>query len=207
MNLQEILGDAFHEGITIDEINTALSGKKLADLSTGAYVDKNKYDADIKAKESEIQKKAEALHQKMSEDEKKAANEAEKDALIQQLQNQIKDQVISTNRSKAESLTGDVKSILDVKSDDTSYVTFLDVLSTLENDNSSTVANYVNKLVKDSYEKGKKDAVRDNLGNFSKGVEKQGTGSDGSKDIGSFGKKLAESTKPVTDPNLYFKRN
>jgi len=42
--LKELLGDAYKEGMTLAEIETALSGKKLVDLSTGKYVDKEKYD-------------------------------------------------------------------------------------------------------------------------------------------------------------------
>ena len=148
MNLQEMLGDAFHEGITVDEINTALSGKKYADLSTGNYVDVNKYNADLKAKDGEIQKQAEALHQKMTDDEKKAAAEAEKDDYIKKLEEQVRNQAIDTNRTKAQTLTTDVRTILDIKEDDESYGSFLTILSNVEGDQSSKVASYVNKLVK-----------------------------------------------------------
>jgi hypothetical protein len=203
MDLQEMLGDAFHEGMSIDEINTALSGKKFADLSTGNYVDKNKYDADLKAKDSEIQRKAEALSQKMSDDEKKAAAEAEKDALIERLEQQIKNQTIDTNRTKAETLTTDVRTILDIKADDEGYKGLLDTLSNIDGDRPSVVATYINKLVKESYEKGKKDATKDSLGKFADGVGKQST--PGKEEVGSFGKKLAESTKSKVDPNYYFK--
>ena len=156
MNLQEMLGDAFHEGITVDEINTALSGKKFADLSTGNYVDVNKYKADLQAKDGEIQKQAEALHQKMTDDEKKAAAVAEKDDYIKRLEEQVRNQAIDTNRTKAQTLTNDVRTILDIKDGDESYDSFLNTLSNVEGDQSSKVAAYVNKLVKESYEKGKK---------------------------------------------------
>ena len=43
MNLQELLGADYVEGMSIDAINNALSTRKFADLSTGQYVDKNKY--------------------------------------------------------------------------------------------------------------------------------------------------------------------
>lgn len=42
--LKELLGDAYKEGMTIAEVEAALSGKKLVDLSTGNYVAKEKYD-------------------------------------------------------------------------------------------------------------------------------------------------------------------
>ena len=54
MNIQDMIGDSFHEGMSIDEINEALSNKKFADLSTGNYVDANKYKADLQAKDNEL---------------------------------------------------------------------------------------------------------------------------------------------------------
>ena len=42
--LKELLGDAYKEGMTLAEVETALSGKKLVDLATGNYVAKEKYD-------------------------------------------------------------------------------------------------------------------------------------------------------------------
>lgn len=206
MNLQEMLGDAFHEGITVDEINTALSGKKFADLSTGNYVDVNKYKADLQAKDGEIQKQAEALHQKMTDDEKKAAAVAEKDDYIKRLEEQVRNQAIDTNRTKAQTLTNDVRTILDIKDGDESYDSFLNTLSNVEGDQSSKVAAYVNKLVKESYEKGKKDATKDSLGKFSDGVGKQG--STPKDEVGSFGKQLAQgSASNSVDPDFYFKKN
>lgn len=205
MDLQSMLGDAFREDMTIEDINAALSGKKFADLSTGNYVDKNKYEADIRAKDSEIQKKAEELHQKMSDDEKKLAAEAEKDDYIKKLEQQVKEQALDTNRSKAETFTTDVRTILELKEDDASYKGFIETISNINNGKSSEVATYVNKLVKESYEKGKKDATKDSLGKFSTGVGKQS--GEGKDEIGAFGKKLAEATKSNVNPDLYFKRN
>lgn len=43
-NLKNLLGSAYHEGITVEEINTFLSGKNYVNLKDGGYVDKNKYD-------------------------------------------------------------------------------------------------------------------------------------------------------------------
>ena len=204
MNLKQILGEAYHEGITIEEINTALSGMKLADLSTGAYVDKNKYEADLKAKDAELVNKAKALKDKMTEDEKKAAADAEKDALIAELQETIKNQTISGNRSKAEALTSEIKSILDIKTNDTAFADFVNSISSEDGDKTSSLATYITKLVKDSYEKGKKDATKNNLGGFATGVGTNASGKE--NNVGSFGKELAASLKSDVDPNLYFDR-
>jgi hypothetical protein len=45
--LKEILGDAYKGDMTVAEVEAALNGKDLADLATGKYVSKSKYDAAI----------------------------------------------------------------------------------------------------------------------------------------------------------------
>ena len=47
-NLRELLGESYKEGMTFEEAEKALEGKKLVDLSTGEYVSKAKYDDDTK---------------------------------------------------------------------------------------------------------------------------------------------------------------
>jgi hypothetical protein len=42
--LKEILGDAYKADMTVAEVEAALNGKDLADLATGKYVSKSKYD-------------------------------------------------------------------------------------------------------------------------------------------------------------------
>lgn len=204
MNLQEMLGDAYKDGMTIDEINTALSSKKFADLSTGKYVDVNKYNNDIQSKTNELNEIQKKLSDKMTDDEKAAASIAADKARITELENLLKNQTVSSNRDRVQSLTSDIRTILDVKEDDTSYNELLDTLAKGETDTARSIATYINKIVKDSYEKGKKDATKDSLGNFSDGVAKQGSGK--SDEIGAFGKSLAASTKPSVDPNLFFSK-
>lgn len=43
-NIQSFMGTAYHDGITVEEIDSFLEGKKYADLSTGNYVAKDKYE-------------------------------------------------------------------------------------------------------------------------------------------------------------------
>lgn len=206
MTLEEMLGDAYQEGMSMEDINSVLKGKKFADLSTGAYVDKNKYDADLKAKDDKIKAQNQALADKMSDDEKKANAEAEKDALIESLQNQLKDQRINGSRSKAQSLISEARNILEIKEDDETFKNFIELIASENDEETSKVASYINKLVKDSYEKGKKDATRKSLGQFGSEVATGESGKAESK-VGEFGKKLAEQSKNNIDPNMYFKRN
>lgn len=206
MNIQEMLGEAYHEGMSIEEMNSALAGKKFADLSTGQYVDANKYNADIKARDAEIAKKTSELNSRLTDSEKDAASREADKARIKELEDLIQNQAISANRDKVESLTSDVRSILGLGNDDNDYSSLLNVLSNVEAENARSVAKFVNKIAKDSYEKGKKDATKDSLGNFSNGVGKQG--SEPKQEIGAFGKQLASmNTQAKVDSNLYFSRN
>lgn len=205
MNLQEMLGDAYHEGITIEEINTALSGKKLADLSTGNYVDAHKYKTDLEAKNNELSNVRQELNARLSDSEKEAASRDADKAKIKELEDFIKNQTIASNKDRVEALTGDIKTILAIDDKNEEYENMLNVLSKQDTDEARSVATFINKIAKDSYEKGKKDANKDNLGSFSEDVGKSANGK--SDDIGELGKALAESNKPAIDPNYYFKKN
>ena len=46
--LRELLGNSYKEGMTFEEVEKALEGKRLADLSNGDYVLRAKYDEDTK---------------------------------------------------------------------------------------------------------------------------------------------------------------
>lgn len=206
MNIQDMLGDSFHEGMTIDEINTALSGKKFADLSTGNYVDANKYKADLQAKDNELRNAREELNSRLTDSEKVEAAASADKARIKELEDFIKKQTVSTNRDKAEALTSDIRNILGIKEDDENYTQMLSTLSKGDTEEVRSIASYINKIAKDSYEKGKKDASRDNLGNFANGVGKT-TSNSVENEIGALGKELAQqTTKNSIDPDLYFKR-
>ena len=204
MNLQEMLGDAYHEDMSLAEVETALSGKKFADLSTGNYVDAHKYKADLEAKTNELSNIRKELDARLSDSEKEAASRDADKAKIKELEEFIRNQTVASNRDRVEALTGDIKSILGIENNNEEYSNMLSVLSKDETDNARSVATYINKLVKESYEKGKKDANKDNLGNFGKGVSKSVT--DSQPNEGSFGKQLAESGKPTIDPDYYFKK-
>ena len=50
-DLKELLGDAYKDGMTIDEVNAALKDRKIVDLASGEYVGKGKYDAAVKERD------------------------------------------------------------------------------------------------------------------------------------------------------------
>ena len=59
--LKEILGEAYKDGMTVEEIETALATKKIADISTGAYVSVSKYQALEKERDGFKQKWSDTL--------------------------------------------------------------------------------------------------------------------------------------------------
>ena len=75
--LKELLGEAYKDGMTVEEIETAIANKKFADLSTGAYVSVSKYQAlererdDFKSKWSNTLTEAQKAEQKAIEEQQK----------------------------------------------------------------------------------------------------------------------------------------
>ena len=83
MDLKELLGEAYKEGMTFEEVNTALSSMKLADLSTGKYLNKDMVEAERAKLENEKKDLEQQLNAKLTDDEKTAKLAAEKDKQIQ----------------------------------------------------------------------------------------------------------------------------
>lgn len=54
-SLKSLLGAGYHDGITVEEINKFLDGKKFVNLSDGGYIVKEKYDR-LKAEHDELVK-------------------------------------------------------------------------------------------------------------------------------------------------------
>ena len=201
-DLQTLMGDSFKEGITVEEINAFLSDKKFADLSTGQYVDKNKYEADLRQSKDEVSRYKKELSSKMTESEKSAQLEQEKDALIEELRNRIKESDIRNSKSASEAAFAESKALLEIADDDKDYANFMSSISTEDAEKSRNLAKYVNKLVQDAYKKGQKDNTKDSMGNMGKDVKTGGT----SGEKVSFGTQLArEVGKKVDNSDLYFK--
>lgn len=201
--MKDLMGDSYKEGITLDEVKTFMSGKKFADLSTGNYVDKNKYTNEINSLQGQLTDAQTQLKNKMTDDEKIVQAQKDKDAEIEKLKQLLSANTITGNKNMVVSELTNSRDILGIDSSDKDFQTFVDNITVEDSDKSNTVAKYVSKIVKDAYEKGKQDAVKDAMGNFGKGKGK--SGSDGKDEIGSIGKRLAEQNKPNGERFDYFK--
>lgn len=205
MDLKTLMGDAYQEGVTtVDDVNNFLAGSHLADLSTGAYVDKNKFDANIKAKEEQINKLKSELKSKMTADEQAQSAIDEKDSIIAALQSQIATSNKLNAKSGAEAALAEAKTTLGLANDDKDFDNFLTSISNEDFEGTKALATYVGKLVQDAYTKGTKDASKDNLGKFSKDVNTSSSKDGGSGE--SLGKKLAQTAiSNSVDSEQYFK--
>lgn len=201
--MKDLMGDSYKEGITLDEVKTFMSGKKFADLSTGNYVDKNKYTNEVNSLQGQLTDAQTQLKNKMTDDEKIVQAQKDKDAEIEKLKQLLSANTITGNKNMVVSELTNSRDILGIDSSDKDFQTFVDNITVEDSDKSNNVAKYVSKIVKDAYDKGKQDAVKDAMGNFGKGKGK--SSSDEKDEIGSIGKRLAEQNKPNGEKFDYFK--
>lgn len=209
--LQALMGDSYKEGLTVEDITNFMKGKKFADLSQGGYVDVNKYKNEIDNlnktitdKDNTIKAKDNELKSKMSDEDLVKAAQKEKDDEIERLKQLLSANTLSSNKSIANSSLVEGLNLIGIKDDDNELKSFVDNITTEDTDKTSSVAKYVNKLIKDAYEKGKKDSTKNAMGEFGK---QKGSSSTGSNEIGALGKELAQkhgSNKPDFD---YFKKD
>lgn len=204
-NLKGVMGEAYHEGITAEEVNTFFAGKNFADLSTGQYVDKNKYDRDIQSLNTTLTEKQNALNAKLTDEEKAAQSREADRQKIAELTQLLQQNTLTSNKTMAGGLLSQAKTILGLKDDDAEYGSFIDNIVSDDANKTNTIAKYVAKLTKDAYEKGKQDAIKDKMGQFGNQHKGQGTDSD---DIQNLGKTLAQASMSSVKKETvdYFKR-
>ena len=186
--------------MSIEDINNALQGKNLADLSTGNYVDINKYNREIQDLQAKLTKKESEIQTVNTNANHESS---ENQALINQLQEQLKALELESNKSNAIASMSEAKALLEIKDNDVEYASFLDNLSGLNKDVSHNLTSYVSKQIKNAYEKGKQDGLKNGLGDMGK---QKGSSSNGAKKE-NFGKELAQKMNANVSTVDYFKRN
>lgn len=88
--LRELLGQSYKEGMTIEEAERALEGKRLVDLSTAEYVSKSKYDDDtrlLSSYKAQVEGKQAEIDEAVAKAVEKARTEA-KTEYEKQLENE-----------------------------------------------------------------------------------------------------------------------
>lgn len=189
MNLKELMGDAFKDGITVEEITNFFEGKKFADLGTGQYVDKNKFDNTVNDLTKKLTDANNQLNAKMTDEEKSQQAQQEQIAEIERLKKLLSENTINGNKNTIVSVLASTRETLGVDVADKDFTKFVENITTEDSSKSTEIANYVAKVVKNAYDKGKQDATKDAMGDFGKGKGQQGADPD--DEIGKMGKKLA----------------
>ena len=202
--LQALMGDSYKEGMTAEEIGAFFKGKKFADLSTGNYVDKSKYDNQINNLNSKLSAKEKELNDRLSDEEKNARASQEQATRIEELEKLLKENTISGNKNVVNSILQGSRDILGIQSTDKDFTAFVDNITTDDSNKSSEIANYLVKVIKDAYDKGKQDATKDAMGDFGR-QKSQSQSGDGSDKITDLAKRLANAKQVETKNDIYFK--
>ena len=202
--LQALMGDSYKEGMTAEEIGEFFKGKKFADLSSGNYVDKAKYENQVNSLNAKLTEKEKELNAKLTDEEKSAKASQQQAQEIENLKKQLRENTISGNKNVVNSILQGSKDILKIQATDNDFTTFVDNITTEDSEKTNAIANYISKIVKDSYEKGKQDATKDAMGNFGK-QKGQGSDGSGSSEVDNLGKKLASAKKDKKEQYDYFK--
>lgn len=200
MDLKELLGEAYKEGMTFEEVNTALSSMKLADLSTGKYVNKDMAEAERAKLENEKKDLEQQLNAKLTDDEKTAKLAAEKDKQIQKLMEQLKANTMSANKNKIFSATNEIRGKIEIADTDEEFGKFAGLITLEDDDNSSYVSNYLSKLIKNAYEKGVSEGTKKTIAGNSD-VKMGGQSKDKKPEL-DYGARLAQKNKS-TNKNTY----
>lgn len=193
MDLKELLGDAYKEGMTFDEINTAISAKKIADLSSGAYVNKEAAEAEKRRLEQEKKDLETQLNSKLTDDEKASKIAEEKDKQIQKLLNQIKDNNMSASKSNICSTTSDIRSKIGIANDDESFTKFVNLIALEKSEDNTYISSYLSRIMRAAYDKGTEDAKKDIVG--SNNVGGKGEENPGSKKEENYGTRLGKKAR------------
>ena len=205
--LKALLGENYHDGMTAEEVQNYFQGLgKKEVLESGKYVNKEMSDAETAKLQKQLDEKEKALQAKMTDEEKAALAQAAKDQQLKELQELLKKNTISANNYKALGLTSEARQNADIKDDDTEFSEFLTNIVSDDEDKTTKISSYVNKIVKAAYEKGKADATKAKMagmGNFNKNENNDGDG----KNDGSLGSRLAKSGASIKNKNEnpYFK--
>lgn len=196
--LKQLMGESYHEGMTAAEVQEYFNKALLA---TGNYVNKSMAEAEQNKLRQQITEKDNALQAKMTNEEKEALAKAEKDRQIQELKELLAKNALSSNNYKAFGLTAEARINANIKEDDTEFSEFIKNIVSEDEDKTTKISSYVNKLVKAAYEKGKADVTKEKMAKM--GEFKSNPNNDGKENKGSLGAELAKNTN-ATIKNSYF---
>ena len=203
MDLKELMGDAFKEDMTKEDVQAFFKKQVLA---SGEYTNSGKAKAEQKELNDKIAELQAQLESKMTDDDKKKKADEDTKKLIEDLQKQLSESKSSLSRSNALSSLAEAKIKAGIKDNDKEYDDFVSSISFEDSEKTDKISKYISKIVANAYEVGKNEAIKNKLGKMGSFKEGQDDGNNGDEK-GSYGKKLAQSTKvEVTGKKDFFER-
>ena len=191
--IKELLGESYHEGMTAKEVQEAFN-KML--LNTGKYVNKDNADAQQRKIKEDYEKQISELNQtlnnKMTDDEKAKAAQKQKDEEFEAMKKMLAESKLNASLLNFKSNISDVKNLAGIEDGDEEFSKFISNATLEDNEKNDSVSKYINSIVKKAYEKGKSDAVKEQLGKMGK----DGKGSEGDDDGTS---EVDQKVKDITE--------
>ena len=184
--IKELLGDNYQEGMSAKDVQEAFN-KML--LGSGKYVNKDNADAQQRKLEKELNDKIQALEDekkalndsltnKMTDEEKIKAAQKKKDEEFEEMRRMLAQSQLNSSRLNFTNNVSEAKRLAGIEDEDNEFSDFISNAVLEDDEKNTNVSKYINNLVKKAYEKGKSDAVKDNLGKMGK----DGKGSEGDDD-------------------------
>ncbi len=200
--LKKIMGEAYKEDMTADDIKTFFKNQVLGD---GKYVNKEMAEAEKKKLQDALNAKDLELQNKMTDDEKKQAADKALQEELETLKAELLKGKVNSNEYKAMSITAKSRLNAGITDDDKEFTTFINSISSEDETKTSNIANYINTLVEKAYEKGKADITKEKLGgmgNFNSG--NNNAGENGKSEAEERAERLAKSVSTIKKENSYF---
>lgn len=201
--IKELLGESYHEGMTAKEVQEAFN-KML--LNTGKYVNRDNADAQQRQLKADYEKQISELNQtlntKMTDDEKAKAAQKQRDEEFETMKKMLAESKLNASLLNFKSNIADVKNLAGIEDGDEEFSKFISNATLEDNEKNDSVSKYINSIVKKAYEKGKSDAVKEELGRMGKDGKGSGGDDDGTSEIDQKVKNITE--KMAKKANSYY---
>lgn len=203
--IKELLGENYHEGMTAKDVQEAFN-KML--LGTGKYVNKDNADAQQRKLKEDYEKQIGELNQtlntKMTDDEKIKAAQKQRDEEFETMKKMLAESRHNASLLNFKSNIAEAKGLAGIEENDEDFSNFVSNATLEDNEKNDSVSKYINAIVKKAYEKGKSDAVKEELGKMGKDGKTQQGDDDGTSEIDQKVKAITDKMAKKKE-SYYFK--
>lgn len=192
-SLEEIMGSSYRADMTKEEVEAHFKNQLL---SGGEYVSKAKVDADKADKDKTIADLQAKLNGNLTDEQKREKEFEDLKAELEALRENGRLSKVETAKLKAQNALAEARVTLDIKEDDKEYKSFMENISGEDSAKTENISKYINKLIKNAYEKGKSESTKKNLGAMGNQYTGGSTDKEVSKDMELVKKLNASRPKP-----------